>query len=127
MSNNFIFLGSWYDKLMEIEDETERNDFAWRIIKYGATGELEKTGDGFKDGWLRSICDYISVKQQDYEQRRQMGKTVGRAQCFDREQLKEMIAAGKSAVKIAEELGVDKSAIYHDKVWTERKINNFYR
>lgn len=113
MSNNFIFLGSWYDKLMEIEDETERNDFAWRIIKYGATGELEKTGDG----WLRSI----SVKQQDYEQKRQMGKTAGRAQ------LKEMIAAGKSAVKIAEELGVDKSAIYHDKVWTERKINNFYR
>lgn len=43
MSNNFIFLGSWYDKLMEIEDETERNDFAWRIIKY----ELEKTGDGW--------------------------------------------------------------------------------
>ena len=56
-----------------------------------------------------------------------MGKIAGRAQCFDREQLKEMIAAGKSAVKIAEELGVDKSAIYHDKVWAERKINNFYR
>lgn len=127
MSNNFIFLGTWFDKLLEIKDEEQRNDFAWRIIKYGATGELELTDNDFANAWLKTICDYVAKKQDDYEQKKALGKTVGRQQSFNREDLKHLISLGKTAVEIAKELNVDKSAIYHDEVWKNRKENNFYK
>ena len=128
MANNFIFLGSWYDKLAEeIKDEEQRKDFAWRVIKYGATGELELTDNDFANAWLKTICEYVTKKQEDYEQKKIAGRTAGRTQSYERDELRELIAAGAKAQDIANRLGVTKDAIYHDPVWKERKANNFYR
>lgn len=127
MSSNFIFLGTWYDKLSNIKDEEKRKDFAWRILRYGATGELDPTGDEFADAWLKTICDYVDKKKDDYENKKQIGRSCGRTPSFDREELKRLIAAGKTAKSIADSFGVDPSSIYHDSVWKDRKKHDMYR
>lgn len=123
----FVFLGDWYEKLKGIEDIEERNDFVWRIVEYGITGKFEATGKGFVDGWLREICDSIDRMTSRYQSKVEGGKIGGRQQLFDRGIMAKMIAEGKKGKEIAEFFGVDTSAIYHDKIWVDRKKNNYYR
>ena len=123
----FVFLGDWYEKLKGIEDIEERNDFVWRIVKYGITGEFEATGKGFVDGWLREICDSIDRMTSSYRSKIEGGKISGRQQLFDREELKRLIREGKTGREIAAYFSVDPSAIYHDPVWMERKKYNLYK
>lgn len=127
--DNFIFYKDWYDKLVsEVDDEEMRKDFAWRIIKYGITGELETIdGNGFANAWLKSITETVSRNKESYAQKVEYGKTAGRKRAFDREELKKLIAAGKKATEIAEIFGVTKDAIYQDSVWKERKKYNLYK
>lgn len=127
--NNFIFYKDWYDKLVqEIEDEELRKDFAWRIIKYGITGELDLIeGNGFANAWLKSITDTVSRNKSSYASKVEYGTTAGRKPSFDREQLKILIAEGRSAKEIAIILGVTADAIYHDQIWKDRKKNNLYK
>ena len=123
----FVFLGDWYEKLKDIEEEDKRNDFVWRIVEYGITGEFKPTGNGFIDGWLRGICDSIDRMTSSYQSKVEAGKNTGRQQLFDRGVLARMIAEGKKGKEIADFFGVDTSAIYHDKIWIDRKKNNYYR
>lgn len=124
---NFICYKSWVDKLAEIKDETKRNDFAWRIMWYGTTGEMLLTDDDFANAWLRQICEQIDKRKDDYAAKVESGKTAGRLPSFDRERLKELIAQGTSGRDCAKMLSVDPSAIYHDDVWKNRKRFNCYR
>lgn len=127
MSDNFLFIGRWYDSLMTIKDEELRTALLWRLVKYGATGKYEPTNSDAANMSLVDWCAYIDETKENYESRVSGGKTSGRKQSFDREELKRMIAEGKKGKEIAEELGVHTAAIYHDPIWTERAKNNFYR
>ena len=89
--------------------------------------KFEATGKGFVDGWLREICDSIDRMTSRYQSKVEGGKIGGRQQLFDRGIMAKMIAEGKKGKEIAEFFGVDTSAIYHDKIWVDRKKNNYYR
>lgn len=127
--DNFIFYKDWYDKLVaEVDDEELRKDFAWRIVKYGVTGELEEVENGgFANAWLKSITATIDRDKDRYNGKVYGGSTAGRKQSFDREELKKLIAQGLSGKKIAEVLNVSTDAIYHDPIWTDRKKYNLYK
>lgn len=127
MIRNFIFLGVWYDKLMEISDEEMRKDFAWRIIKYGATGELDLTDNAFANLLLKNICGYIAEKKVDYSKKALKGKTGEERRSFDVDNLRKLIAEGRTAENIAEILGVTRNVVYHNSVWKNRKKYDFYR
>lgn len=127
MSDNFLFIGRWYDSLMSIKDIELRTALLWRLVDYGATGKYEPTDSDTANVLLADWCAYVDETKENYESRVSGGKNSGRKPSFDREKLKQLIAEGKKGKDIAQELGVHTAAIYHDPVWTDRARNNFYR
>lgn len=126
---NFIFMKDWHD-LVEDAPMEEQYDFVWRIIHYGATGELipiPEDWDRYRVKALNDAIKCIDKTKNEYENRVRAGETRGRMKSFDREELKRLIAAGWSGNDIATKLGVTKDAIYHDEVWRNRTKMNFYR
>lgn len=123
---NFVFLKDWYDSLSKVQDEAKRNDFTWRLVKYGITGEMDFTDDDFANGWLKQICGAIDSSKEKYAKKIEQGKTVGRKKSYSEDDLKRYIAEGRKAKEIAGLLGVGVSAIYHDEVWVKRKENGNY-
>lgn len=110
-----------------MKNKEERDDFIWRIITYGATGDFNPPDNEFALNWFETICEYIDKKKGDYNSKIEGGKYGGREKKFDREEVKRLIAQGKNGKQIGQILGVSDTAIYHDKVWLERNKYNCYR
>lgn len=127
MSDNFLFIGKWYDSLMTIKDEELRTALLWRLVKYGATGEYDEIDSDVANMALVDWCAYIDETKERYKDRVDGGKRGGRKPSFSRDKLKELIAEGKTGKQISEELKVDTSAIYHDPIWINRVSNSYYR
>lgn len=126
---NFVFRKDWGDKLREAGlSKEEEKDFIARIVWYGLYGEYEPIeGNGFANAWLKSIIDQIDYSKDKYQQKVNGGEFGGRESKVEDYKLKSLIAEGKSAIKIAEILGVSKDTIYHNEIWKKRKENKMYR
>lgn len=127
VKNNVLLQEEWLDNIESIPDIQKQKDILYILIKYSRSGEIIETGDQMTDAYIRFICPQIDKIKQNYADRVEKGKTVGRKCSFDREELKKMIAEGHSGREIAKIFCVNESAIYHDPIWEERKKYNNYK
>lgn len=126
--NSFIFYKEWWDLIKDSPPE-EQLEFLLPLIQFGVEDEetYPESWDKYRRKVLQDAYKHIAADKNRYRRAVAVGKTRGREQSFDREELKRLIAAGRSGRDCAQELGVTEHAIYHDEVWTSRKRNNFYR
>lgn len=128
--NSFIFYKDWWDLIKDSPPE-EQIEFLIPLIKYGIEEEetYPETWDKYRRKVLSDAYKHIIADKNRYKKVVENGKTRGRSQLYDREELKKLIAAGRNAQECAVALGVTRDAIYHDSVWSDRNKNgnNCYR
>lgn len=125
---SFVFYGDWWDLIKDSPPE-EQLEFLLPLIRYGIDDEetYPEEWDKYRCKVLQDAYKHIAADKNRYMRAVENGKTRGRDQMFDRDELRRLIAAGRTGRQCAQELGVTEHAIYHDEVWINRKRYNNYR
>ena len=124
MIETFIVHKEWLDNIAGLPVEMQDKIIA-DFVRYGVGLNLEHSEDPVTQSMVNMLKNRIDFSKEQYAKKVEMSKSAGRKKKLDDQQVYELARAGKSALEVAELLGVSKSAVDHSEGWRNRKQEGF--
>ena len=124
MIETFIVHKEWLDNIAGLPVEMQDKIIA-DFVRYGVGLNLEHSEDPVTQSMVNMLKNRIDFSKEQYAKKVEMSKSAGRKKKLDDQQVYELARAGKSAMEVAELLGVSKSAVDHSEGWRNRKQEGF--
>ena len=124
MIETFIVHKEWLDNIAGLPVEMQDKVIA-DFVRYGVGLNLEHSEDPVTQSMVNMLKNRIDYSKEQYAKKVEMSKSAGRKKKLDDQQVYELAREGRSAVEVAEILGVSKSAVDHSEGWRNRKQEGF--
>lgn len=125
MIETFIVHKEWLDNIAGLPVEMQDKVIA-DFVRYGVGLNLEHSEDPVTQSMVNMLKNRIDYSKEQYAKKVEMSKSAGRKKKLDDQQVYELAREGRSAVEVAEILGVSKSAVDHSEGWRNRKQEGFH-
>ena len=124
MIETFIVHKEWLDNSAGLPVEMQDKVIA-DFVRYGVGLNLEHSEDPVAQAMVNMLKNRIDFSKEQYAKKVEMSKSAGRKKKVSDQQIYELAQDGRSALEIAEMLGVSKSAVDHSEGWRNRKQEGF--
>jgi len=124
MIETFIVHKEWLDNIAGLPVEMQDKVIA-DFVRYGVGLNLEHSEDPVAQAMVNMLKNRIDFSKEQYAKKVEMSKSAGRKKKVSDQQIYELAQDGRSALEIAEMLGVSKSAVDHSEGWRNRKQEGF--
>lgn len=115
-----IVMKHWIDSVKNMLNEQQMQEFSYAILMYGLYEEYHKSNDVAVQMALNFVWPQIDMMIEGYEEKREMGKKMGRKKTVDDTVVWQMFQEGKKAPEIAKLLDKPPQTIYSSEGWRER-------
>lgn len=116
----FIFHSDWLENIKGLPLD-EQDKVIADIVRYGTGCDLRYGDEAHVAALVNMVKDRIDFSKDKYEKK----SFGGSKKKVDDAAIKELAEQGKTAVEIAEILGISKSAVDHSEGWKMRYKNLF--
>lgn len=124
--NTMVVMRQWLDKFKEVCNEEQQKEICYGIMEYGLYGNKIESEDAGVRLAMNFILPQIDFMQTSYDKKIDLGKKVGRPSKIDKMSVWQLAREGKTAIQIAEELGIENYRnVYENDGWKNRKNAQF--